>query len=501
KGGRRLDDPDDFVRLEIAAALERDIMVLPVLVEDAAMPGAADLPEQLAPLARRNAIEISDSRWTYDVGRLVVRLENLQAAKASPPAGGDASTAPGATPPAPADTDGAPPSADVAPAPASAGTERLPPAPGVAPAPPPPQAGTPATRGRVGWPLAVVGRRKWWVLGLVAALIAVGVGFTLLSPDSPDDGGSSTGQGPAELSSPAGLAVGGGALYVADYDRNRIVKVTPTAISVVAGTGDSGSEGNGGPATSAELSQPGPIALDPSGSLYLSEPSKGGIRKVGADGTITSVVLHSPGVSTVVVQAMAVGPDGALLVATDHDLLKVGPDGTLVALAGQSEKGFAGDGGPATAAKLDSPAGVAVDAAYNVYVADKGNNRIRRIGADGIITTVAGTGKSAFSGMGAPAVEAALDAPRAVAVDSQGVVYLAAASGVAKIGPDGKILLVAGDPDGSSGFSGDDGPAQDALLDGIVALAVDADGALYLSDAGNSRVRRISTDGIITTVA
>jgi sugar lactone lactonase YvrE len=466
-GRRRLDDPEDFVRLEIAAALERGIVVMPVLVENTQMPAVADLPAQLAPLARRNAIDVSDSRWNYDVSRLLERIESLRQPEPAPSA------------------------AEVAPA--------VPAAP--APAEPAATAPAAATTGDTGWARRTLVRWRKQLLGLVVALVALAVVVTVFLPDGSDDDEFPTGQGPAQLSRPGGLAFREGALYVADYGHKRIVRLTPAANTVVAGTGEWGTDGDGGPATSATLADPVVIALDAAGNLYVSDWNRGGIRKVSADGEIDTVVIHSPGVGTLKVEAMAVGPDGALLLATDREVLKVGPDGTLIGVAGSADKGFAGDGGPATSAKLDSPKGLAVDAANNIYIADAGNFRIRKIGADGNIVTIAGTGKDELSGEGGPAVEANISTPSAIAVDSQGVLYVAIYNRVGRIGTDGRLTPFAGNDDGISGFSGDGGPARAARLEDVVAMAVDPDGNLYLSDSANDRVRRIAPNGTIATIA
>ena len=170
--------------------------------------------------------------------------------------------------------------------------------------------------------------------------------------------------------------------------------------------------------------------------------------------------------------------------------------GVITTIAGTGEDGFSGDGGPATEAALSYPAGVATDGAGNVYVA--GNHRVRRIDSAGVISTFAGTGEDGFSGDGGPATEAALSYPITVAVDGAGNVYVAdyGSNRVRRIDTAGVISTFAGT--GEAGFSGDGGPATEAQFDvghndGFLFVATDAAGNVYVTDAGNHRVRRVDT--------
>ena len=160
-----------------------------------------------------------------------------------------------------------------------------------------------------------------------------------------------------------------------------------------------------------------------------------------------------------------------------------------------------GDGGPATEAALSHPSYVAVDTAGNLYVSDFLANRVRKVDPEGVITTVAGTGAAGFSGDGGPAIAAELSFPTGIAFDGDGNLYLSDADNnrVRKVDPAGVITTVAGT--GAPGFSGDGGPATAAELDAPAGLAVSADGRLYIADQGNDRVRRIERDGVITAVA
>ena len=176
-------------------------------------------------------------------------------------------------------------------------------------------------------------------------------------------------------------------------------------------------------------------------------------------------------------------------------------EGVITTFAGTGERSFSGDGRPATEAQLAAPRTTAVDEGGNVYIADAGNNLIRRVDPEGVITTFAGTGEAGFSGDGGPAAEAQLDNPYGLALDSNGNVYIADRSNhrIRRVGPDGVITAFAGTGDG--GFSGDDGPATQAQLDSPPRVAVDANGNVYIADVRNNRIRRVDPEGVITTFA
>jgi sugar lactone lactonase YvrE len=174
---------------------------------------------------------------------------------------------------------------------------------------------------------------------------------------------------------------------------------------------------------------------------------------------------------------------------------------TITTVAGNGERGFDGDGGSATAAKLNRPCAVAVDLEGTIYIADYSNNRIRQVRVDGIISTLAGTGEAGFSGDCGPATKAKLQGPYGVCVDNRGNIYIADQRNnrIRKVGRDGTISTVAGN--GQRGFTGDGGPAIDASLAGADATAVSGDGVLYIADSRNHRVRKVTADGLITTIA
>ncbi len=202
-------------------------------------------------------------------------------------------------------------------------------------------------------------------------------------------------------------------------------------ITTVAGNGSHGYSGDGGPATSAELFLPFAVAVDSQGDLFIVDGFEDVVREVKPDGIITTV-------------------------------------------AGDGTVGYSGDGGPATDAELDVPSGVAVDAQGDLFIADSANNAIREVRPDGIITTVAGDGIAGYSGDGGPATDAELGVPSGVAADAQGDLFIADTGNnvIREVKPDGLITTVAGD--GTWGYSGDGGPATAAELGGPQGVAVDA---------------------------
>ena len=297
----------------------------------------------------------------------------------------------------------------------------------------------------------------------------------------------------AELNSPAGLAVdSNGQVFVADFGNKRIRKIASSLITTVAGTSD----GDGGPATAAFLNQPVGIAVDNAGNIAIAEVGTALVRRFTAGGAINRLGLlfgHPIGV--------AADQSGNFFVVDDEPyLLMIKPDGTTKIIAGDGDVGYTGDGGAATSAAIDLPTAVAVDSSNNVYITDFFNNRISKISTAVIVTTIAGNGKFQFSGDNAPATAAGLD-PFDIAVDKTNALYVADRSNnrIRRIGPDGTISTVAGS--GIAGYAGDGGPATAALLDNPTGVAVDAGGNLYVADSGNAVVRRITPGGLITTIA
>ncbi|MCX4632940.1 RICIN domain-containing protein [Streptomyces sp. NBC_01443] len=286
-------------------------------------------------------------------------------------------------------------------------------------------------------------------------------------------------------------------------------------ISTVAGTGVGGFTGDNGPAVSAQLKNPYEVAVDTTGALYVSEYNHR-VRKITADGKISTIAgtdtkgfsgdggpavsaqLHLP-------RGVAVDSVGAVYIADseNHRVRKITADGKISTIAGTGTEGFSGDGGPATAAQLNGPFGVAVDSTGVLYVTEHNNHRVRKITADGQISTVAGNGTAGSDGDGGPAVSAQLSRPRGVAVGRAGDLYIADSANhrVRKITADGKISTIAGTGTGTKGFSGDGGPATAAQLYSPFGVAVDSTGTVYIADHANQRVRKITADGKISTIA
>lgn len=285
-------------------------------------------------------------------------------------------------------------------------------------------------------------------------------------------------------------------------------------IATVAGTGIAGRTGDGGPAVAAEIGHPRGIAVAADGGYAFAEPFNATIRRIAADGTVTSVagtgVAGYAGdggpASTAELNlphGVALTTSGGLLIADtlNQRIRLVSPDGSISTVVGNGSAGFAGDGGPASAAQVDTPRGIAALADGGFLIADTGNQRIRRVFADGTITTVAGSGVRGFSGDGGLATAAGLANPFGVTPVRDGGLLVADTGNdrVRRVAPDGTITTVAGSD--TRGFGGDDGPATAAALNQPHAVAVLPDGGFLVADTVNNRVRRVWPDGRITTVA
>ncbi|WP_051324754.1 NHL repeat-containing protein [Candidatus Solirubrobacter pratensis] len=280
-------------------------------------------------------------------------------------------------------------------------------------------------------------------------------------------------------------------------------------IFTVAGT-TTGFSGDGGLASAAQLTYPAGVAATVDGGFLIADEANHRVRRVSPGGTITTVAGTTQGFSgdggpasaaqLTAPAAVAATADGGFLIADqgNHRVRRVSPGGTITTVAGTTQ-GFSGDGGPATAAQLDTPFGVAATADGGFLIADQGNHRVRRVSPGGTITTVAGT-TAGFSGDGGPATAAQLDFPVGVAATADGGFVIADTSNhrLRRVSPGGTISTVAGT---THGFSGDGGPATAAQLNIPFGVAVTADGGVLIADLGNDRVRRISPGGTITTVA
>lgn len=327
------------------------------------------------------------------------------------------------------------------------------------------------------------------------------------------DGGAATN---ASFRQPTAIATdSAGNIYVADYGNHRIRKVdSGGTVSTVAGSGADGFVGDGGAAASARLFGPFGVAADGAGNIYVVDNSSHRIRKVNSSGVISTVAGNGiqgfsgdggPAASARLFGpfGMAVDSAGNLYIADNgnHRIRKVDTRGVISTVAGNASQGFGGDGGAATSASLNAPRAVAVDSVGNLYIADRGNHRIRKVSSAGIISTVAGNGLQGFSGEGGAATSASLWSPASVVIDSVGNLYIADSSNhrVRKVNSSGVISTVAGD--GNAGFSGDEGAAINAKLSNPSGLTLDGAGDLYIADSGNQRVRRLSASGVISTAA
>ena len=374
---------------------------------------------------------------------------------------------------------------------------------------------------------------------------------------STGDGGPAT---QAQVDYPYGVALdSAGNLYFADYSAGRVRKISADGtINTVAGGGSRFADNV--PATQADIGQPTDVSVDSAGNLYIAS---GYIFKVTTDGIIHIVAgllkTGCCGDGAPISQATFSEPQGLardaagdlyIADAAQHKVRKVAADLTVTTLAGTGEPGFSGDAGPAQAATLNSPQGVGVDNSGRVYIADTGNNRIRRIDldgniqtiagqggsissdplagpvsvlpdasgniwiadtgfhrirkilADGSIVTVAGNGTVGYSGDGGPATVAELEIPQSIALDSSGNLYIAdpPTATIRKVSPSGIITTFAGMPR-QAGFAGDGGPATQALLYNPFAVAVDQNNNVVIADTGNYRIRKVTPDGVINSIS
>jgi sugar lactone lactonase YvrE len=379
-----------------------------------------------------------------------------------------------------------------------------------------PVPGSQATAQGIGFPESVVpdGAGGFYFSSFSHRVYRVGPDGTLTvsagtgMPGFSGDGGAATS---GQLNYPKTLAIdGAGNLFIADRNNDRIREVTPDGvIRTVAGNGFQGFGGDGGPAISAQLSGPVGVAVDTFGDLFIADTRNNRVREVTPDGVIRTVAgngtrgLEGDGGPATSAQlfyptGLAVDASGNLFIVDSNRVRRVTPDGVIRTVAGGLQDGFGGDGGPALSAHLSAPAGVALDAFGNLFIADSYNFRVRKITPDGVIRTVAGNGLVGFSGDGGPATSAQVF-PMSVAVDGAGNLFIADLYNVRKVTPDGLIRTIAGN--GTNSFSGDGGTATSAQLDSPWRVAVDGSDNLFIADYGNRRVRKVTPDAVITTVA
>ncbi|MFN0106075.1 MAG: hypothetical protein ACKV2U_28795, partial [Bryobacteraceae bacterium] len=358
----------------------------------------------------------------------------------------------------------------------------------------------------------------------------------------------------APLAAMQGVAIdAAGNLFVADPQNHIVVRIdTRGTLSVVAGNGFSGYAGEGLPATQSQLDQPTGVAIDAQGNLLIADFGNVRIFRVDRAGVMTTLAgggnNDRDGATAAMARiqpwALAVDSHGVIYFAErDRNRVRqIDANGVIRTIAGTGEEGFSPDSMAATQAKLANPIGITVDTAGLLYIADSNNQRIRRVRANGTIETFAGTGESGVNGLNGPATRAQLNEPQALFTDRSGNIFITdnvrngrvlrvdsagtitnatpgsvfdSPQGVA-VAADGTIYVTesgrkvvrrfangaasvyAGN--GRYKFGGDGGPARAALLNGPQSLAFAADGSLYFADSGNSRIRRVRTDGVIETV-
>ncbi len=314
-----------------------------------------------------------------------------------------------------------------------------------------------------------------------------------------------------------GVAVGpDGALYISHRSKNRIRKVrSDGVITTIAGNGIAGYSGDGGPALEASLNFPAGLTFDASGNLYIADRNNHRVRKVDPDGLITTVagdgVADWGGDNGPAVEAhlnypsdVAVGPEGHLYISdrSNNRIRKVDADGIITTVAGLGIPDFGGDFGLARDALLKYPFGIHLDAEGNLYVADRGNNRVRKVDSRGIITTIAGDGMHSYGGDYGPAIQASLAYPTDVVTDEAGNLYIADRNNnrIRKVDPFGVITTFMGT--GKTHYNGDNEIAAETNLHLPFALALRDNRDLIVVDRSNFRVRTANIhDQAVRTVA
>ncbi|SNQ50252.1 Gluconolactonase family protein,protein kinase family protein (fragment) [Frankia canadensis] len=306
-----------------------------------------------------------------------------------------------------------------------------------------------------------------------------------------------------------------GSLLVSSLATDRVQRITPGGVANdFAGTGAGGIGGDGGQATSAQLDGPGSTVRDKAGNIYVGDAKNNRIRKITPTGVITTIAGTGtagfggdggPATAAQINSAekVTVGPDGSVYLSDyeNHRIRKIDPSGIISTYVGTGVAGYTGAGGPATQAKIDGPNDLTMTSDGTLYFADLGSDTIQKVTPDGTISTIAGTGESGYSGDGGPATSAKLNVP-SVSLGPDGKTFYLADyrnNRIRRIDPNGIISTIAGT--GTEGFSGDGGPATAAQFKNPSSVVVDGAGAIYISDNGNDRVRRIDPAGTISTIA
>ena len=351
---------------------------------------------------------------------------------------------------------------------------------------------------------------NWAWGGLPSPGKNVGAGYYWIAPP---DGVDETG---AALPSNTKRIISTG--VVGTSTRQIQVQLSGGTISTYAGTGTAGYTGDLGAATAARIAHPEGITVAANGDVYYADPDNNVIRKVtAATGIITTVAGSggngSSGDGGLAILAKFKNAEGVFVVANgdlyladtgNHEIRKVTAlTGIVTLVVGSTSPGYSGDGGAAAAARLRLPAAIVVAANGDMYIADTGNDAVRKVtAATGIATTYAGTGTTGYTGDGGAATSARLSGPQGLVLAANGDLYIADTGNnvIRKVtAATGVITTFAGT--GTAGFLGDGGVATSARLNAPESVSISASGELYIADAGNNRIRRVSTGGTITTVA
>ena len=285
-------------------------------------------------------------------------------------------------------------------------------------------------------------------------------------------------------------------------------------MSTIAGTGVAGCSGDGGRAVNAQLHGPDGLAVGTDGTIFIADTENRRVRAVDRTGAIRTVAGGGPAGSigdggrateaslSASVEGLALGPDGTMYIADadQHRVRAVDKRGLIRTVVGRGAPLFSGDGRPALLSEVNTPQAVVVAPDNTLFLADSGNNRVRMVDGDGVITTIAGDGSGNGCEMPGSGEESQIACPQGLALAPDGALDISDSRNhrVLKRDATGAIVTVAGT--GKAGYSGDGGPARAAQLSFPQGLGVAPDGSLYVVDRGNHVVRKMAPDGTITTV-